>query len=96
MWPRIALGTLGAVLWRYGGTFFSRLLYLGRQLWHEVIGSVFVVLAFVGASTTLREWSLNGFGGRFAMAVCFTLMMLYFGITSFRTAKKVRESGRPR
>ncbi len=95
MWPRIALGTLGAVLCRYGSGFFSRL-FLGRQLWHEVIGSLFAVLTFAGASTMLREWSQNGFGARFALAVCFTLMMLYFGITSFRAAKRIRASGPPR
>lgn len=93
MWPRIAIGTVGALLWRFGGTFFSRLWFVARQLWHEVIGSVFVVLAFAGGSTALREWTRYGLGARFALAGCFTLTMLYFGVTSFRSARKVRESG---
>jgi len=92
MWPRIALGTLGAVAWRYGGPFFARLWFLARQLWHEVIGTVFAALAFAGASTTLREWSLYGFGKRFLVAVAFTVMMIYFGITSFLSARKVRRN----
>jgi hypothetical protein len=96
MWPRIAFGTLAAVLFRYGGKFFARLWFVLRQLWHELIGTVFAVLAFGGASTALREWSRFGFGARFAVACGFTLMMIYFGITSFRSARKVRESGGPR
>ncbi len=96
MWPRIALGTLGAVLFRYGGPFLSRAWFLARQLWHEVMGSLFAFLALGGASTAVREWTRYGFGKRFALAFCFTVMMLYFGVTSFLDARKVRASGGPR
>lgn len=94
MWPRITIAAISAFLLKYGSGFFSRLWFLLRQLWHEVIGSVFAVLAFGGGSTMLREWNREGFGTRFLLAAAFTLMMLYFGFTSFRSARRVRQSSR--
>ncbi len=89
MWPRIALSALAMLFARSMSGFFTRLWYVLRQLWHEVIGFVFLVLAVVGASAILREWR-GGSGTRVLFAVAFTLMMLYFGFTSFRSARKVR------
>ncbi len=95
MWPRIALSALGMMLLRSLAGFFSRLWYLLRQLWHEVIGSLFLVLAFLGASAALREWRA-GSSTRVLLAVGFTLMMAYFGVTSFRSARKVRHQSNSR
>ncbi len=95
MWPRIAIGTVGVILYRYGAGFFTRLWFLLRQLWHEVMGALFAVLAFIGASTTFREWRA-GFGTRFLMAALFTVMMAYFGFTSFRSARKIKRPAESR
>ncbi len=95
MWPRIALSALGMMLLRSMAGFFSRLWFLLRQLWHEVIGSLFLVLAFFGASAALREWRA-GSGRRVLLAVGFTLMMAYFSVTSFRSARKIRHENNPR
>lgn len=95
MWPRIALGALGLLLFRVGAGFFSRVWFVLRQLWHEIVGFLFLVLALAGASTTFREWRA-GSGGRILLAAGFTLMMAYFGITSFRSARKVRHQGESR
>ncbi len=95
MWPRLALGAIGLVLARAMSGFFFRLWRVLRQLWHEIIGFLFLVLAMVGASTTLREW-YAGSGLRLLLAAGFTVMMAAFGVTSFRLARKVRQEGESR
>jgi len=89
MWPRIVLGAIGVFAWKLGSGFFTRVWLLLRQLWHEVIGFLFLALAFAGASTMLREWR-SGTNSRLLLAAGFTVMMAYFGLTSFRSARKVR------
>lgn len=77
------------LLARHMSGFFARLWHVLRQLWHEVIGFLFLVMAVAGASTTVREWRA-GSGTRVLFGLAFTLMMAYFGVTSFRSARKVR------
>jgi hypothetical protein len=64
--------------------------HLGRalgQLWLEVTGFVFLVLAGIGLLAFLREYNKYHAGhtssGRVAIAVCFTLLFGWFGLTSF-------------
>lgn len=95
MWPRLALGAIGLLLVRFGAKFFSRALLVLRQVWHEAIGFLFFVLAVVGISTTIREWHA-GFGHGVLLALGFTVMMAWFGITSFRSARKARQEGQSR
>jgi succinate dehydrogenase hydrophobic anchor subunit len=90
MWPRLAFGAVGILLARSGTAFFQRALVLLRQLWHEVIGFLFLVLAVTGASNALREYNQDGLGLRFFIAIVFVVMMAYFGVTSFRKARKVK------
>ena len=95
MWPRVALGTIGLLLVRASAGFLSRAWFLLRQVWHEVMGFVFLALAALGASTTVREWHA-GFGSSLLLAIGFTVMMVCFGIASFRSARKVRQEGQSR
>ena len=95
MWPRLALGAIGLLLVRLGAKFFSRALFLLRQVWHEAIGFLFFVLAVVGISTTIREWHA-GFGPGVLLALIFTATNVWFGITSFRSARKARQEGQSR
>ncbi len=95
MWPRLALGAIGLLLVRLGAKFFSRALFVLRQVWHEAIGFLFFVLAVVGISTTIREWHA-GFGHGVLLALIFTVMNVWFGITSFRSARKARQEGQSR
>jgi hypothetical protein len=92
MWPRLALGASGVLLTRVGRSFFSRLIFLLRQLWHEVMGSLFLVLSLGGASATLREWR-KGTGIWILVSASFSLMMAYFGVTSFLSARRIRQQG---
>lgn len=95
MWPRIAFGAIGVLVMRVGAKFFTRLWFVLRQLWHEVMGCLFVVISAGGASTAVREWKAGRTRG-VALAAGFTLMFAYFGITSFLHARRVRQQAASR
>jgi hypothetical protein len=63
---------------------FGRVLH---QLWLEVTGFVFLVLAFIGAAAFFREYARYQAGqtttGRVVIAIVFTLTFVWFGVTSF-------------
>jgi hypothetical protein len=70
--------------------------HVGRvlsQLWLEVTGFVFLALAGIGAMAFTREYmkyqaGTPGAGSRVAVAVCFTGLFGWFGVTSFWKVKK--------
>jgi hypothetical protein len=57
------------------------------QLWLEVTGFVFLALAGIGALAFVREYGKyhagRGGSGRLVLAVCFTLLFGWFGVSSF-------------
>jgi hypothetical protein len=63
---------------------FGRVLH---QLWLEVTGFVFLVLAGIGGIALNREYAKykagHGEWPRVAIAVCFCLTFGYFGLSSF-------------
>jgi hypothetical protein len=63
---------------------FGRVLY---QLWLEVTGFVFLILAVFGASSIFREYVKYRAGqttsGHVWIAIGFTLMFGWFGVSSF-------------
>ena len=82
---------LGAVTkaLRATGSHFGRVL---GQLWLEVTGFVFLVLAGIGALAFLREYAKYQAGhatsGRVVLAVCFTALFGWFGVSSFWRVRK--------
>jgi hypothetical protein len=69
--------------------------HLGRvlgQLWLEVTGFVFLALAGIGFLAFMREYNKYHAGragsGRVVLAVCFTLLFGWFGVTSFWRVRK--------
>jgi hypothetical protein len=69
--------------------------HLGRvlgQLWLEVTGFVFLALAGIGFLAVFREYTKYHQGragsGRMLVAVCFTLLFAWFGLTSFWRIRK--------
>jgi len=69
--------------------------HLGRvlgQLWLEVTGFVFLALAGIGLLAFFREYARYHEGragsGRMLVAVCFTLIFAWFGLSSFWRVKK--------
>jgi len=67
-----------------------------RVLWNEVIGFVFLALAVWAIPSTVR--SIREFKGdadsffRLILSGIFALIMLCFGISSFRRARKISRS----
>jgi len=77
---------------RTSATHLGRILH---QLWLEVTGFVFLFIAIVGGNTLVREYAKYRVGhaslGRIILAVCFTLVFAWFGISSFwKVRKKIR------
>ncbi|MBL8210019.1 MAG: hypothetical protein JNK87_04875 [Bryobacterales bacterium] len=65
-------------------------------LWNEMIGFVFIVLGLVPLPSAYRAWRELEAGTdgpfRLLLTVSFSVVMLYFGITSFLRARKIQRS----
>ena len=74
---------------RVTASHFGRIL---GQLWLEVTGFVFIVLAVIGAGAFFREYAKYQAGqttsGRVGLAVLFTVTFGWFGLSSFWRVKK--------
>jgi len=83
--------TFGAVMKaaRASASHWGRVL---GQLWLEVTGFVFLALAGIGVLAFIREYGKyhagRGGSGRMILAVCFTLLFSWFGVSSFWRVKK--------
>lgn len=69
---------------------FGRVLH---QLWLEVTGFMFLAIAVIGAMAGIREYGKYQSGhaagpGRLALAVCFTVSFIWFGVSSFWRVKR--------
>jgi hypothetical protein len=68
---------------------FGRVLHL---LWLEITGVFFLFFALAGGVACWREYSAWHAGkigfGRMALAACFALVFLWFGVSSFYRAKR--------
>jgi hypothetical protein len=66
---------------------------VARQLWLEVTGFTFLVMAAVGVMAGVREYGKYQAGhasgpGRLILAVCFTVSFAWFGLSSFWRVKR--------
>jgi hypothetical protein len=63
-----------------------------HQLWLEVTGFVFLVIAVIGVSALVREYHKYQAGHasftRALVALCFTLVFAWFGVSSFLRVRK--------
>ena len=85
MWPRL----IDAVL--RGGAELGRSFWrVTRQIFHEVTGAFFILFAVIGGVSLWREWRRGSEEWLIALAAAFTLMMTWFAVTSFRSARRVR------
>jgi hypothetical protein len=83
--------TLSA-LWRAGVVTARSAGKVLHQLWLEVTGFVFLVIAAIGGMALVREVHKYQSGeavlGRVILAIIFTLLFLWFGLSSFWSAAK--------
>jgi hypothetical protein len=75
---------------RATGRSFGR---VAHQLWLEVTGFTFFVLAVIGAIAGFREYAKYQAGlaegpGRVILAACFTATFAWFGVSSFWRVRK--------
>jgi hypothetical protein len=67
-----------------------------HSLWLEITGFFFVVFAALGAAACwkeYRDYAATGSGPeRLAVTILFTVMFAWFGITSFRRARRKSQS----
>jgi len=66
-----------------------------HQLWLEVTGVIFLIMALSFAGASVKQYEKfhagQGGGGRLAVAICFSLTFAWFGLSSFwRVRRKSR------
>lgn len=73
-------------------SFLQTLRRVGKVLWLEITGFLFLWMALVGGIACWREYHAYAAGkeglSRAAVAALFTLVFTYFGISSFSKARK--------
>jgi hypothetical protein len=72
---------------RPGG--FARLWRTLKQLFHEMVGAVFAVLALAWIQSAIRAWSRDGARWLVATALLVAAVMAAFSFTSFRRARQI-------
>jgi glycerol uptake facilitator-like aquaporin len=68
---------------------FRRLWRVLRQLFHEVTGAVFAVLALGWLNAAFRAWTRDVARWLIGLAVAVALLFVFFAVTSFRYARKL-------
>jgi hypothetical protein len=61
-----------------------------RQLFHEVTGALFFVIAIAALQSAWRVWHRGGTNWLIGLSCGYALLMIVFGIFSFRDAGRVR------
>ena len=68
---------------------FARLWRTLKQLFHELVGAVFAVLALAWVQSAVRAWTRDGARWLVATAFFVAAVMAVFSFTSFRRARRV-------
>ena len=68
---------------------FRRLWRVLKQLFHEVTGAVFTVLALGWLNAALRAWTRDVARWLIGVAVAMALVFVFFAVTSFQRARKI-------
>jgi hypothetical protein len=70
--------------------FFRTLWRAARQVFHETTGAVFFLLALIWANAAVRYWRQHLPNWEWRTSVGVALVMVLFGLASFRAARRVR------
>ena len=70
--------------------FFRTLWRVIRQVFHETTGAVFFLLALTWANAALRYWRQGAASWEWKTSVGMAIVMVLFGVASFRAARRVR------
>jgi len=85
MWLRRA-----RALWIAARAFLLLVWRITRQVFHEVTGALFVMLAVVGATSVWRQWRRGTAEWLLVLTAAFTASMAGFAAAAFRSARRVR------
>jgi hypothetical protein len=69
---------------------FRRFWIALKQLFHELVGAFFAVLALFWAQNAFRAWSNDGARWLIGAAILLAILMAGFSFTSFRNARRVQ------
>jgi hypothetical protein len=70
---------------------FLRVLWrVTRELFHEVAGALFLVLALAAVQSAWRAWHRGAGHWLVGMTAGYALLMILFGVLSFRDSRRVR------
>jgi hypothetical protein len=68
---------------------FRRLWHVLRQLFHEVVGAVFAVLALGWLNAAFRAWTRDVARWLVVLAIAVAVLLVFFAVSSFRRARKL-------
>ncbi len=71
---------------------FGRFWLALKQLFHELVGALFAVLALFWAQNAFRAWSRDAAHWLIGAAAFLSVLMAVFSVTSFRLARRVQSS----
>ena len=69
---------------------FARFWRALKQLFHELVGAVFAVLAFAWIQSAIRAWTRDGVRWLVAIAFGVAVVMGIFSWTSFRRSRQLQ------
>jgi glycerol uptake facilitator-like aquaporin len=68
---------------------FQRLWRVLKQLFYEVVGAMFAVLAFGWLSLAFRSWTRDVAHWLIGVSIAVALLFIFFAVTSFRRARQL-------
>ena len=68
---------------------FQRLWRVTKQIFYEVVGALFAILAFGWLNSAFRAWTRDVAHWLVAVSVVVALMFVFFAVTSFRRARSL-------
>ena len=68
---------------------FRRLWRALKQLFHEMTGAIFAILAFAWLNNAFRAWTRDTAYWLIALAVIVAAIFTFFAVSSFRRARKI-------
>ncbi len=74
---------------RAGTGFFRTLVRVGKQVFHEVTGAAFGILALGWCNASLRSWQRGAPHWQVGLGLSVALLMMVFSVVSFRAARRV-------
>lgn len=68
---------------------FQRLWRVLRQLFYEVVGAIFAVLAVGWLNSAFRAWTRDVAHWLIGVSIAVALLFIFFAVTSFRRARQL-------